>query len=234
LIDGLALKDVRRTLLRNIVSIGSSQNLFDDLTDHPAEWTLAQEVEDEVKPLSYRSRLPVIHRPFEDARWFNAIYWPFRHWQASRFSDGSFGVWYGCDSARTSVYETACHWFSALLGDAGFQNEGVIGERKLYRVECDAALLDLRAAASARPELVHKTDYSVTRALGTRLHHEGHPGLLTVSVRHPTGQVYAILNPEVLSRPRSDCQMIYRLESGRVVVEKQPGVTWMEIPTAAF
>lgn len=231
LFSHLTLTDVHRDVIRNIVSINDSQGLFDDLSSDPTEWALAQQVEDEVKPPLYRSRTPVIHRPFEDAEWFNAIEWPFKHWQASRFSDGSFGVWYACDTAETSVYETAYHWFKGFLADAGFQNEKVIGERKLYNVACDAALVDLRPLTKTHSSLMHKTDYSTTQSVGARLHLEGHPGLITASVRYATGQNFVVLNPKVLSRPRNHCQLSYRLEDYRIVVEKQAGVTWMEIPT---
>src|ERR1035437_8963443 len=157
LFSHLTLVDVHRTVFRNVVSIGLSQDLFDDLTSSPAEWALAQQVEDQVKPPPYQSRTPVIHRPFEDAQWANAIGWPFKHWQASRFSDGSFGVWYGCESAETSVYETVYHWFSGFLTDAGFEKEQVIGERKLYDVACDAALVNLRPLTAQHAGLMHKT-----------------------------------------------------------------------------
>ena len=227
----LTLTDVHCDVIRNIVSINDSQGLFDDLSSDPTEWALAQQVEDDVKPPLYRSRTPVIHRPFEDAEWFNAIGWPFKHWQASRFSDGSFGVWYGCDTAETSVYETAYHWFNGFLADAGFQNEKVIGERKLYNVACDAALVDLRPLTETHSGLMHKTDYSTTQSVGARLHLEGHPGLITASVRYATGQNFVVLNPKVLSRPRNHSQLSYRLEDHRIVVEKQAGVTWMEIST---
>ena len=140
--------------MRNIVSIRDSQNLYDDLSDDPDEWTLAQQVEDEVKPPPYRSSTPVIHRPFEDAEWFNAIAWPFDHWQSSRFSDGSFGVWYGCNSVEASVYESAYHWYRWLLSDAGFEKSAVIGERKIYSVTCDAALLDFRGLVADFPGTV--------------------------------------------------------------------------------
>ena len=85
LFSKLTLADVHQDVARNIVSLRESQDLFDDLTEDPAEWLLAQKVEDEVEPPLYRSRTPVIDRPFEDAEWFNAITWPFKHWQASRF-----------------------------------------------------------------------------------------------------------------------------------------------------
>ena len=142
LFSRLTLADIHGGVMRNIVSIRESQNLFDDLTDNPDEWRLAGHVEDEVKPPPYRSGTPVIHRPFEDAEWFNAITWPFKHWQASRFSDGSFGVWYGSNTVEATVYESAYHWYHGLLSDAGFENEAVIGERKVYSVSCNAALLE--------------------------------------------------------------------------------------------
>ena len=234
LFSHLTLTDVHCHVIRNIVSLRSSQDLFDDLTSSPEEWALAQQVEDEVKPPPYQSLNPVIHRPFEDAEWFNAIGWPFKHWQASRFSDGSFGVWYGFDTVKTSVYETAYHWFSGFLTDAGFEKEKVMGERNLYEVACDAALVDLRPLATPQSGLMHKTDYSTPQSVGARLHREGHPGLVTASVRHAAGQNYVVLNPDVLSNPRNHGQLTYRLEGHRIVVEKQPGVAWLKIDTAAL
>lgn len=234
LFSHLTLADVHCNVIRNIVSIGAPQDLFDDLTNSPAEWALAQRVEDEVKPPPYQSVTPVIHRPFEDAEWFTAIGWPFKHWQASRFSDGAFGVWYGSDSAETTVYETAYHWFSGFLTDAGYKKENVVGERNLYAVACDATLVDVRPLATKKSGLVHKTDYRYPQSVGARLHREGHPGLVTVSVRHAAGHNYVVLNPVVLSNPRHHCQLSYRLEGHRIVVEKQPGQVWMEISTESL
>lgn len=230
----LRLVDVHHDIIRNVVSITSSQDLFDDLTSSPAEWTLAQQVENAVKPPPYQSRTPVIHRPFEDAAWTNAIGWPFSHWQTSRFSDGSFGVWYGSDSAETSVHETAYHWLRGLLSDAGFENERVVGERKLYDVACDAALLDLRLLSDTYPGLIHPTDYSYPQSVGARLHREGHPGLVTRSARYAHGHNHVVFNPAVLSNPRLHCQLTYRLDDHHIVIEKQPGLVWLDIATAAL
>jgi hypothetical protein len=234
LFSHLTLADVHGKLIRNIVSIRQSQDLFDDLTSNPDEWALAQQVEDAVKPPPYQSTTPVINRPFEDAQWFNAIGWPFKHGQASRFSDGTFGVWYGCGSAETSVHETAYHWFSGFLCDAGFEKESVVAERQLYEVHCDAALVDLRKQVLKHAGLRHKTDYRETRQVGARLHREGHPGLLTISVRHAQGQNYVVLNPVVLSNPQPYCKLTYRLEARNITVEKQPGEAWMQIATSSL
>lgn len=237
LFANLKLLDVHEDIFRNIVSIRSAQSLFDDLTDSPEQWGLAQQVVDEVKPPPYQSRTPVIHRPFEAAQWFGAIGWPFRQWQASRFSDGTFGVWYGSESIETTVHETAYHWFNGLLRDAGFglsRDTGIIGERDLYDVRCDAALLDLRPEIEQHKNLMHKSDYSATQAIGARLNREGHPGLVTQSVRRPQGNNYAILNPNVLSSPRQNCHLTYRLQDETISIEKRAGTTWLEISLATL
>jgi hypothetical protein len=232
LFSQLRLADVHQDVMRNIVSIRDSQNLYDDLSDNPDEWTLAQQVEDEVKPPPYRSSTPVIHRPFEDAEWFNAIAWPFDHWQSSRFSDGSFGVWYGCNSVEASVYESAYHWYRWLLSDAGFEKSAVIGERKLYSVTCDAALLDFRGLIADYPALFHKTDYTYSQSVGARINREGHPGLVVPSVRYNGGENYVVFNPDVLSNPKFNCQLTYRVEADSIIVEKNPGTTWLVVPIA--
>lgn len=230
----LALADIHQDVARNIVSLLQSQDLFDDLTDDPAEWLLAQKVEDEIKPPPYRSRTPVIDRPFEDAEWFNAIIWPFKHWQTSRFSDGTYGVWYGSDSVETTVYESAYHWYRGLLSDAGFDRTTVVAERKVYSVACNAALLDFRKSAEDHPDLLHPSDYAYCQSVGSRIHREGHPGLLTQSVRRPAGTNVAIFNADILSNPRHNCQLTYRLEGDQIMVEKQPGVEWVRLDVASF
>jgi RES domain len=228
-LSNVTLADIQHHVFRNIVSIRASQDLFDDLSDDPQEWALAQQVEDDVKPPPYQSATPIIDRPFEDALWFNAIDWPFKHWQASRFCNGSFGLWYGCSTVQTSVYETVHHWLNGLLKDAGFDQEGVVGERKIYSVSCQGALLDFRALHERFAGLSHPSDYSQAQVMGARLHHEGHPGLITPSVRHPQGENYVIFNPKVLARPQLKAHLTYRVHEGHVRVEKQTGVKWMGI-----
>lgn len=234
LFDQLALADVHRDVARNIVSLLHSQDLFDDLTHDPAEWLLAQKVEDGVKPPPYRSQTPIIDRPFEDAEWFNAIIWPFKHVQASRFSDGTYGVWYGSDSVETTVYESTYHWYRGLLSDAGFERMTVVAERQVYSVACNAALLDFRKTADRHPDLLHSSDYTFCQSLGSRIHREGHPGLLTQSVRRPVGENVAIFNADVLSNARHNCLLTYRLEDEQIVVEKQTGEAWIQLGVASF
>ena len=146
----------------------------------------------------------------------------------SRYSDGSFGVWYGADSIETTVHETVHHWRSGFLRDAGFTRPGIRVERKLYRVRCDAALLDLRPAVAQVPALVDPADYSLTQQIGARLHREGHPGLVSRSARCD-GDIHGVLNPCVLSDPRQVCFLTYFTTDTGVAVEREPGRVWMRL-----
>jgi hypothetical protein len=234
LFSRLAVADIHHDLLRNIVSLNESENPFDDLSSNTEEWFLARQVESDTKPLPYQSHTPEIHRPFEDALWFKAITWPFKNRQASRFSDGSFGIWYGSDRLETSVHESAYHWFRGLLCDAGFEHEEVTIERALFAVACDAVLLDFRPVAENYQDLLHKTYYTLTQPVGARIHREGHPGLLTFSVRHQGGINYAVLNPNVLSNPRQPSQLTYRLHGQTITIEEATGVPCLEIAIDKF
>ena len=220
--SGLSLSDIHDDLLRNIVSIRVSQDLFDDLSDSLVDRQSAIKLELECKPQVFSSLNPVIHRPFEEAAWNEAIEYPFRNWMRSRYSDGTFGVWYGADSIETTIFETVHHWRSGLLEDAGFVGHGIRMERKVYSVRCDAALVDMRGALTRYPALIDPVDYTFTQQVGGRLHREGYPGLVSRSARCD-GEVYAILNPAVLSGPRQNCWLIYTTTADGVEVERSPG-----------
>jgi hypothetical protein len=85
------LADVHQDLARSIKSIRVSQNLFDDLSDDPADWEIAQQHELATKPHTYASPATLIDRPFEEADWLcnrvslpqlgvqSLLRWQFRH-----------------------------------------------------------------------------------------------------------------------------------------------------------
>jgi len=236
LFSGLRLADIHQQLARNIISIRVSQNLFDDLSDDPDDWQVAQQHEMHIKLSTYTSSKPLIDRPFEESDWFNAIEFPFRHWTESRFSDGRFGIWYGSDSVETSVHETVYHWRWRILADAGFDTlvaqesrQSITSERKVYWVQCDAALVDFRQLTSNYPALICPDSYAFTQEIASRLHREGHPGLVSQSARC-AGDNFAILNRHVLSNPQACCSLTYRLTPHGVEVERESGRIWMQIP----
>lgn len=226
--EHLRLAETHGDLIRNNISLRVSEDLFDDLSDDPAAWNAAIQLELETKPQPFVSPEPIIDRPFEEAAWNDAIGYPFRNWMRSRYSDGSFGVWYGGDTIETTVHETVHHWRAKFLDDAGFLRAGIKVERKLYRVRADAALVDLRPVVEDFRALVDPDDYTLTQQIGARLHREGHPGLVTKSARCD-GNVYAVLNAKVLSDPRQVCFLTYMTTETGVTIEREPGSVWFEV-----
>jgi hypothetical protein len=226
LFSKVGLADVHHDVLRNIVSLRVSEDLFDDLSDDHEAWVSAQQLELNTKPPIFTNNFPIIHRPFEEAEWNTAIGFPFMHTSISRYSDGTFGVWYGAGDLETTVHETAYHWRNKLLADAeGFLRPGVSVDRKVYQVRCDAALIDFRPIVSAHPDIVHPNDYTLTHAVGHKINREGHPGLVSESARC-NGEVYAVFTPNVLSDVRHACFLTYITTQGGVEVQKESGKTW--------
>ena len=216
-LEGLTLKAVNDDLFRNIVSLRTSQNLFDDLSDDSEDWSAAIELEIACKPPQYQSGQPIIDRPFEDAAFFEAIQFPFDNPGASRFSKGYFGVWYASETLETTIHETVHHWRNGLLLDAGWQDvEGVAIERRVHLVRCNGALVTLVPMACRWPEL-RSDEYTACQRLGASFDQQGLPGLLTVSARCD-GVNAAVFNPSLLSKPRAHCYLIYRIERGQVKV----------------
>ncbi len=231
LFEGITLSDFHDDIHRNITSLRESQDLYDDLTDSPEGWQAAVDLELTTKPHTYLSSQPVIDRPFEEAVYNEAISYPFENWSKTRYSDGSYGVWYGADSLQTSIHETVHHWRKNLLEDAQWHAvEGVTIERKVYLVRCDAGLLNLVPKLEMFPALIDSAPggYHLTHQVGARIHHDGHPGLISRSA-HCKGAVYAIFKPQVLSNPRQFCYLTYRIEGNRVTVERRPGERLLKI-----
>lgn len=229
LFNGLTLFEHHGDIHRNIASLRITEDLFDDLTDSAKGISAAIELELASKPHTYTSNQPTIHRPYEEAQYCDAIEYPFKHWTKTRYSDGSFGVWYGADTLETSIFETVHHWRYGFLEDAGWQNlEGMVIERKVYFVRCDTALLNFIPKLTEFPALIDPISYHLTQQIGTRIHHDGHPGILNRSARCD-GNVYAIFNKQVLSNPRQQCYLSYRISAGQVLIERQPDELIMQI-----
>lgn len=197
-----------QTVYRNIVSLVKSEDLYNDLTDDPDDYATAHAIEALHTPPFYQSRNPIIDRPFEESQWFDAVQFPFEHWQESRFSQGEYGVWYGASHLETTVYETAYHWLKRTLLEEGELPVGRELQRKVYSVAVEALLLDIRGLTKTYPTLISRSDYSLTQQIGQVIHRQGHPGLVTKSARC-SGDVQAIFNPSVLTDPKSILWLTY-------------------------
>ena len=123
--------------------------------------------------------------------------------EGSRFSDGSYGVYYAALALDTAVAEVSHHRaiFLARTAEAEIDLD-------LRRIEADLAAQahDIRASAvvpDALAEVYHPQRYAAAQALGRELRQAGAQAIAYDSVRHAGGQCVAVLRPRLLSRPRS-------------------------------
>lgn len=224
------LKDVvdfHDDLVRNIMGIRASQNLFDDLSTAADDQAVAVAAESADR---IPSEAPLITRPFDYGA---VITYPFVNFngQGTRFSDGlDYGVWYGSLDLETTVYETVYHWHAFIADSFSREDREIVGERRVFHARCDAILIDLRGKERRERRLLDRRDYRYTQQLGRYLKDQNQNGLLVHSARwHGTNA--DILAPGVLSRTRDLCFLTYRMNPTRdlVRVERTPGRKWLEI-----
>lgn len=226
-------EDSRGDWFRNIVSLRKTADLFAELVSDPADTHVLIDHELATKPT--REPVPIINRPFEEAALYDpiqaAIEWPFEHPCRSRYSDGSFGVWYGARTLETSIRETVHHFRRDTLASeiAARSITPIYQERRVHRVRCSAMLVDLRELCAAQPLMLDPDDYSYCQSLGARLRQAALPGLQSRSARDAAGEIAGVFLREALSDPRDVCYLTYVLQPGgeRVDVERTPGkVEW--------
>jgi RES domain len=219
--------DYHDDLIRNIKSIRISQDLFDDLAENAEETRVAIAAE---SALRIPTVAPAITRPFD---YGSVITYSFEsaHWQATRFSDGTrYGVWYGAPDVKTTVYETAFHWHRFIMDSFATETVEIIGDRRLFDIQCDGLLIDTREQEHRHRQLVSRKSYLYTQAFGRYLLEQQQNGLLVMSARC-NGTNVAILNPARLSKVRDKQYLTYRCKPmrDRIQIEQTPHRTWFAI-----
>jgi RES domain-containing protein len=123
----------------------------------------------------------------------------------SRFSDGSYGVFYCAREARTAVAETRYH--SGLFLTATKQAP-LRQQMRLYTVLARGEAVDLRNDTTLDPAVLSPVDYSAGQALGRQLRQAGAAGIVYPSVRDPSGECLAAFRTTLLR----DCRHAAYLE----------------------
>ncbi|RJF99368.1 RES family NAD+ phosphorylase [Noviherbaspirillum saxi] len=124
----------------------------------------------------------------------------------SRFSDGSYGVFYAAREKQTAIAETTYHQgrFLASTSEAPIQLQ-----MRVYHVEVSGAMHDLRTVGLDDP--IYSLDvYAASQALGKRLRSEGADGISYRSVRFERGECIAAFRTRVLANCRHGSQMLYQ------------------------
>jgi hypothetical protein len=131
----------------------------------------------------------------------------------SRFSDGSFGVYYAASSIETSIKETRFH--RERFYSASKERPCSISMRE-YIAKIKKPLLDITNQSSM--DLFHPDPayYSKSQEFGKKRHGEKHWGLLYPSIRDKGGLCMAIFRPPALTIPTQGCHLRYIWDGQRI------------------
>lgn len=206
-------------VFRNIASLRTSQDLFDDLVDDADGRAAALAADLRMRP----GPPGIIERGLH---YSEAIDYPFRSDAsvASRYGDGTVRVWYGAFDEATALAETCWHQLQQLRAVEGI-DAPVVRYRAMYRVQARGLFLELRGKEREHPELLDE-DYAATQAIGKHAAAQGLAGLLYPAARWPDGSCLAAFRADPLSDPRLLYHLTYRIDigAGHVAIERKPGV----------
>ena len=118
-----------------------------------------------------------------------------RNPHGSRFSDGSYGVFYCARKRDTAIAETRHH---AGIFMQATREPPMRLQMRLYSVDAQGKVADLRKAAQVDPRIVDPDDYSFPQSLGRQLKDEGARGIVYPSVRHLSGVCLAAFSTRLL------------------------------------
>jgi len=130
--------------------------------------------------------------------------------EGSRFSDGSWGVFYAAHSVATAVEETVYHRERFLAATA--QPAADI-QMRCYRTSVDSKLHDLRGgwAAAQAPD-----SYAASVALARELRAAGAHGVVYDSARDKGGECLAAFYPDVVTPCVQAQHLVYRWDGTRI------------------
>mgnify|MGYP000120164338 CR=1 FL=1 len=220
---------VQEDAYRNLASLRRSRNLFARLADDDADAVAAINAEMRTRR---RKTEPLINRPFE--RGYGVVGFPFDHrnWAQSRYTNGTFGIWYGSQSVETTVAETTAHFARELADREQLRHyRPITRERRVMTAYVDAVLFDLCGKQADFPGLVSTESYDFTQRVGRMVHEGHHPGLLAPSARRADCVNVDVFSPYYLSNPKDCCYLTYRFypNDSRIEVEREQGTVWLTV-----
>lgn len=124
----------------------------------------------------------------------------------SRFTDGSFGVFYAGRTLDTSIAETKHHREAFLRATSEPRIEL---DMRVYAVDLDTMLHDIRGMKDTMAQVYDPSSYAASQALAIEIRTSGSSGLAYDSVRNPDGECVAIFKPRVLSNCRQERHLTY-------------------------
>lgn len=189
-----------RNTNRVIPSAFPEINLWEDLGVPEQDWSILNQIESITNSRlrdeqGLTAIVPVDRKVHGPGASF--IMAPFTHLNpdGSRFSDGSYGVYYAADKVETAIREVAYHR-AAFMADTNESPQSI--SFRLITADLKGVFYDL---FDRNWEWLRSDDYSRCREFGARVR-DDIDFVRYESVRHPENIAFAVFNPQPLSHAR--------------------------------
>lgn len=126
--------------------------------------------------------------------------------EGDRFTSGTYGVFCAGKSIQTAVAETKYHRIKFLQATNEPAQEL---DMRVYAVDLNAELHDIRGMRSSQPAYYHPTSYGMSQDLALRLRESGADGIVYMNVRDEGGECAAVFRPRLLSNCRQERHLCY-------------------------
>ena len=131
----------------------------------------------------------------------------------SRFSDGSYGVYYAASTLETAIKETIFH--RERFYSASNETTCSISMRE-YIAKIKKPLVDITSNNYEDFLNPDPNSYNKSQELGKKMHDEKHWGLFYPSTRNKGGLCMAIFRPPALTIPIQGCHLRYIWDGTRI------------------
>jgi hypothetical protein len=133
--------------------------------------------------------------------------------EGSRFSDGSYGVYYAAQDLDTAIAEVSHH--RALFMTRTHEPEIDI-DLRLITAPLEARLHDLRGLRRSAPQLYDALHYGAAQALGRHLRAAGSWGVVYHSLRRRGGLCAGVFRPKALRPAREAAHIALHWDGQRI------------------
>lgn len=133
--------------------------------------------------------------------------------EGSRFSDGTYGVYYAGRTRETAIHETVYHRERFMRASA---EPPMQLQMRVYYADLDAEFHDLRGLRAQLPDVYARESYAASQALGRRLRESGAWGICYDSVRHTGGECAAVFRPRAISPVTQGPHLGYVWDGARI------------------
>ena len=133
--------------------------------------------------------------------------------EGSRFSDGSYGVYYAAQALDTAVAEVGHHRAVFL---ARTREPAMDVDLRAIHAAIDAPLHDLTSMGRRAAAWLDPDDYGAPQALGRTLRASASWGVIFPSVRHAGGVCVGLFRPKALHHPRTGAHIALHWDGQRI------------------